>query len=382
MSFDPINQALGDVGEPKINLDALKKNDGHSIERVSYLSSVPKLISQLTSDKAHVDWIWEGYLAKGHLTFFSALWKVGKSTLLAHLLKNISSGEDFAGQKVSHVKTLILSEESEAIWARRREDLGLKGEIYVHCRPVKTKLTYNQWLSFIKTNVSFCEDKGVELLIIDTISTFWPVRDEGNNPELDEAIIPLNAFLDKNISVMLIHHFRKSGGTEGTATRGGGGLGSRADILLEFTRLDAENINSTQRVLRSYSRFDETPVELVIELVDGEYIARGTRAEVSKEAKIQKVLSTLSESKQRMTITELVDAWDSDNFGSRPSPRTMRRYIEILLSDSRVIQVGTKMVGKTEAPTYSINNVGQDTTPSYSKTVVKKELKETEIEQL
>lgn len=346
------------------------KNEGHPYREVSGLSGVPKLISELSSDMAKIDWLWEGYIAKGHLTFFSALWKVGKSTLISHLLKSFHTGEYFAGQQVKPCKTLILSEESEAIWARRREDLGLSGDIYLSCRPIKIKLTYQQWLEFIKKNLLFCEKKGIDLLILDTISTFWPVRDEGNNPELDAAIIPLTAFLEKYIAVLLIHHFRKSGGTEGTATRGGGGLGSRADILLEFTRLEAENISSTQRVIRSYSRFDETPPELVIELLSGKFVARGTRSDVSKEAKSRNVLLILTEAKQPMTITEIVDAWDTETSGSKPVARTMRRYVEGLLVDGRVKQAGTKMVGKTEAPTYCLHNVGQDTTSSNSVSAV------------
>lgn len=348
-------------------------NAGLPYKGDSVLSSVPVLIGDLDSTKLAIDWIWEGYLAKGHLTFFSALWKVGKSTLISHLLKKLQSGEDFIGQSVKPCKTLILSEESQAEWCRRREDLELFGYIYLDCRSIITKLNTNEWLAFIEKNVKFCEEKGIELVIIDTISTFWPVRDEGNNPELDAALIPLNAFLVKNISVMLIHHFRKSGGTEGTATRGGGGLGSRADILLEFTRKEAENVNSTQRVLKSYSRFEETPQELVIELVNNEYKALGTVNEVSKEAKYKILMNTMQEQNQPLTITEIVDSWDIDSYGKTPTNRTIRRYIDALLKDGRVLQGKTKMVGKTEAPTYTINNVRQDSIISNKTSFVKEQ---------
>lgn len=331
-----------------------KINAGHSIRRDTCLSSVPRLISELSADKANIGWIWEGYLAKGHLTFFSALWKVGKSTLIAYLLRNIQSSDEFLGQKISFAKTLVLSEESETIWARRRDDLSLTGEIYLSCRPIVAKLNYRQWQDFINTNLKFCEEKGIELVIVDTISTFWPVRDEGNNPELDAAIIPLTTFLEKGIAVMLIHHFRKSGGQEGTATRGGGGLGSRADILCEFTRLEAENIHSTKRVLRSYSRFEETPAEIVVELFNGKYVARGTKADVSREMRLQNVLSILSEIGPEKTISEIAEGWDNETFGNKPSSRTIRRYIETLLGDGRVAQAGTKMVGRTITPIYSI----------------------------
>lgn len=325
----------------------------------SFLSSVPKLIAELTEDQSKVDWIWEGYLAKGHLTFFSALWKVGKSTLISYLLKAIQEKKEFAGLPVVLTKVLILSEESETIWARRREDLGLTGDIYLHCRPTKIKLDSKQWLTLLENELKFCTDKGIGIFIIDTISTFWPVRDEGNNPEIDGALLPLNVFFEKGICVMIVHHFRKSGGDQGTATRGGGSIGSRADILVEYTRLDAQNPNDPQRILRSYSRFEETPPELVIELVNGEFIPRGTRSEVSKEAKIQIVLRILQDQSD-LTIKEIFDAWDPETLGSRPVVRTIRNYIDSALSDSRVRQTGKKPVGKTEAPSYSLAEITQE----------------------
>lgn len=331
----------------------------------SFLSSVPKLITELTENQSKVDWIWEGYLAKGHLTFFSALWKVGKSTLISYLLKSLNENKEFAGLPVTPSKVLILSEESETIWARRREDLDLTGDIYLHCRPTKIKLDNKQWLTLLDINAKFCVEKGIELLIIDTISTFWPVREEGNNPEIDAALIPLNTFFEKGISVMIVHHFRKSGGDQGTATRGGGGIGSRADILVEYTRLEAQNPNGTQRVLRSYSRFEETPPELVIDLIDGQFVPKGTRSEVSKEARLRVVISIL-EDQADLTIQEIHNAWDVETSGNRPVVRTIRNYIDILLKDGRVEQTGKKLVGKTEAPSYSLVKETQernDTSP-------------------
>jgi len=336
-----------------------KKTQELPIYSDSFLSSVPKLISELTENQSKVDWVWEGFLAKGHLTFFSALWKVGKSTLISYLLKAIQEKKEFAGLPTILTKVLILSEESETIWARRREDLELVGDIYLHCRPTKIKLDTKQWLTLLEYELKFCTDNGIELFVIDTISTFWPVKDEGNNPEIDAALLSFNLFLEKNICVMPIHHFRKSGGSEGTATRGGGGIGSRADILIEYTRLDAQNPNGTQRVLRSYSRFEETPPELVVDLVDDEFIPRGTRSEVSKEAKMQNVLRILEE-QPNSTIKEIAEAWDIETLGSKPVTRTIRNYIDELLKDGRVNQTGKKIVGKTEAPAYSLIELAQE----------------------
>lgn len=320
----------------------------------SFLSFVPKLISDLTLENAEVSWIWEGYLARGHLTLFSALWKSGKSTLVAQLLRAIQEGIRFAGQETIPCKVLILSEESESLWARRKEDLGLEIESWVLCRPIKRRLNYEQWIRLLKESAKFCKEKEIDLLVIDTLSGFWNVADENNASFVASALLPINELLERNIAVMLVHHFRKSGGSEGTATRGSGALGSYADILIEFSRLDGENPNDKQRVLRNYSRFEETPAEVVIEMVDGEYVSRGTRAEVSKEKRTQYVLSILNESDEvGLTVNQIAENWNPDEHGRKPTKRTIRNYIDTLLVDGRVKQTGEMLVGKTKAPVYA-----------------------------
>lgn len=321
----------------------------------SFLSFVPKLIKDLTLENAKVEWIWEGFLAKGHLTLFSALWKSGKSTLVSQLLKAIQDGKFFAGQRTYPSKVLILSEESETMWARRRDELNLGLESWLVSRPIKRRLNYEEWIKLLKKSADFCEEKNVNLLVIDTLSGFWNVMDENNASFVSSALLPINELLEKNIAVLLVHHFRKSGGSEGVATRGSGALGSYADILIEFSRISGENPNDPQRQLRNFSRFEETPTEVVIEMVDGEYITLGTRAEVSKEAKIKRVLLILDDSEELgLTVSEIRDSWDPEEYGRRPSKRTIRNYIDSLLVDGRAKQVGEKIVGKTKAPVYSV----------------------------
>lgn len=323
--------------------------------KASFLSFNPKLIKDLTLENSKTEWIWQGFLSKGHLTLFSAFWKAGKSTLVSHLLKAIQEGKEFAGQTTNPSKALILSEESETMWARRRDDLNLDLNSWIVSRPIKKRLNYEEWIKLLKVSSDFCIENEVDLLVIDTLSGFWPVTDENNASFVSSALLPINDLLDKKIAVLLIHHFRKSGGSEGVATRGSGALGSYADILIEFSRLNGENPNDTQRQLRTFSRFDETPTEVVIEMVDGEYITRGTKTEVSREARIKKVLVILNDCEELgLTIKEIADNWDPEEFGSRPTKRTVRNYIDSLLLDGRVKQVGEKIVGKTKAFIYSV----------------------------
>jgi hypothetical protein len=362
---------MSDYIDQKIMEEITSENES-GIGIGTFLSFDPRLISELSVENYQIDWIWEGYIARGHQTLFSALWKVGKSTLIAQLLKAIQEGKSLAGKETKPVKVLVLSEESEGIWARRKDELDLDLDCWVWCRPIKQKLNYYQWVELLEESADFCEKNDIGLFIIDTLSGFWNVKDENSASEVDAALIPINNLLKKNIAVLLVHHFRKSGGQEGVASRGSGALGSRADILIEFSRLDGSNINDTQRILRAFSRFEETPNEVVIELVNGEYIPRGTKAEVSKEAKLKNVLTILSEAEEGLTIKEIVDSWDTSEFGSKPTKRTVRNYIDDLLTDGRVEEAGERLIGKTKAVVYKVFSVeekGYDVSlPSIEKT--------------
>lgn len=357
-SFEELIRETYDLGSNITGIPNQKTLET-SIREGSYFSFVPKHISDLTLENAKIDWIWEGFLAKGHLTLLSALWKSGKSTLVSQLLKAVQGGSQFAGQVTNASKILILSEESEAMWARRREELNLEIDCWITSRPIKKRLNYDEWINLLKKSADFCKENDIDLLVVDTLSGFWNVTDENNAAFVNSALLPINELLGKNIAVLLIHHFRKSGGSEGVATRGSGALGSYADILIEFSRLDGQNPNDKQRQLRNFSRFEETPTEVVIEMVDGEYVTRGTRAEVSKEARAKKVLLILTKDKSGgLTVSEISDEWDTEELGNKPTKRTIRNYIESLLTDGRVNQTGTKLVGKTQAPIYSVINDG------------------------
>ena len=341
-------------------------NEGKSVVRggtfLSAFNFAPVLLSDLTNEQGDIDWIWEGFLARGHKTLFSALWKSGKSTLIAQLLKAIQDGKELAGKSTKPCKVLILSEESQPIWARRREELGIDLTVWVESRPVKYRLGYKEWVGLIGKCSEFCKEKDIELLIIDTISEFWSVQHENDASEVQAALLALNPLVDNNVSVLLVHHFRKSGGDEGTASRGSGALGSNPDILIEFSRLDATDPNSSQRTLKTYSRFEESPREVVIDLVDGEYITLGTKAEVSKKARLSYLLSLLPAAPDGLTTAQIVEEWKSDEAEiTAPGQRSIRNYLSELQKSGEVVIVGETTVGRTNAPLYGkVNNAGKE----------------------
>jgi hypothetical protein len=107
---------------------------------------------------------------------------------------------------------------------------------------------------------------GFDLIVFDTLAKLWPVREENDAGEVDAALMPLWELTKAGAGVLLIHHLRKSGGTEYTGSRGSGALSAFPDILIELTRFDATDNKCRKRKLVAKGRYDETPDELVIEL--------------------------------------------------------------------------------------------------------------------
>lgn len=312
----------------------------------------PLPLSDLSKNDEPIDWIWDGYVAKGHQTLLSALWKAGKTVLIAHLLKALQNDGSLAGQNTHKCKVLILSEESGRMWARRRDEDGITLPVWILPRPIRQKLFYREWVSLLEQMAQFCEQNEIELFIIDTLSAFWSVDNENDAARVSAALLPINHLLEKDIAVLSVHHFRKSGGDEGTASRGSGQIGAAVDIMIEFSRLNSSDPNSTQRVLRTYSRFDETQKEIVINYVDGEYQTVGTKAEVSKLEKLDIVLTALEDYQEGVTASELYDKWNIDEFGKRPSKRTLQRHLSDLVGFKKATTIGTTTIKGGEAPIY------------------------------
>lgn len=301
----------------------------------------PVLITTLSSEQTPVDWLWEGFLARGQFTLLASLWKAGKTTLICWLLKSIENHGQFIGRNTKNVNVLIISEESEAIWAKRKEEYGLGNNIWLSCRPLSRKTNTQQWIQFISKTADFCSVNNIELVIIDTLATFWPVRDENDATQVTSALLPLNTLLEKNLVLMVVHHDRKSGGEEGTASRGSGALPAYADIIVEFRRFDPSKRNDTRRVVKTYSRYAETPPELVLELTPDGYEVHGTKAQVLQQEKMLLVLDIVPFEPASYSIDKILSEWPEEEHGKVPHKTTLYRWLQKLKEKGKVKVLGT-----------------------------------------
>ncbi len=234
-----------------------------------------KWMSELDAQSETAKWVWTGYLARGGITLFSALWKAGKSTILSHLLKSLDGSKaEFLGQAVVPGRVLYVTEEHEHIWAERRDKLLIGDHVGMACRPFKMRPTMQEWRDYLKTLSEQVRKYQFDVVVFDTLSKMWPVREENDAGQVEEALMPLWSMAQEEVAILLVHHTRKSGGEQFVGARGSGGLPAFCEILVEFSRA-SDDVKDPQRVLKGMGRYQETPVKLLAELTPAGYVAHG-----------------------------------------------------------------------------------------------------------
>ncbi len=216
--------------------------------------------------------------------------KVGKSTFAYPLVISIARGSAFLDRQTKRGGVLILAlEEHPRDVENRLKRLGIREDdpIYVH----EGLLPNNE--KALEAVRAFILDKEITLVLVDSLSVFWNVKDENDNAAIVREVKPLLALArDTEAAVGLIHHDSKSGGPGGRNIRGGSALFGLVDQAIMLEHLPGEITN--KRLLKTLGRYAESPSELVIELVGNEYRVVGTREEVGQRAEMYKVREALT----------------------------------------------------------------------------------------
>lgn len=291
------------------------------------------------------DWIWTGWLARGFVTLLVGLWKAGKSTLLAHILNATEDGGNVAGT-VSPVRVLVVTEEGKGLWANRREEIGIADNCEFVVRPFKGRPTEKAWRSFLRVIADAVKDGQFDIVVFDTWQTMTPCPDENDAAKMMAALTPLHEITEAGAAVLLIHHPRKSEGSQGQASRGSGALPGFVDIIVELRRHDPTRQDDTRRKLTGLSRFDETPKEVVLELRDDGYHTLGDALEAQRLDCMSVVDSMLTEVEKPLTVEAVRDNWQ-DSSGPKPGLRSLRDLLNKGAKAERWIRTGE---GKKGSP--------------------------------
>lgn len=298
-----------------------------------------KSLSELQASTEALPWLWYGYLAKGMITLFTGLWKSGKTTLLSYLLKSMDGeSEEFAGGAVVPCKILVVTEEAEYHWASRRDELQLADHISIISRPFLRSPNKAAWEAFL----AHCAERvllgGYDLVIFDSLHNLWSVKDENNAAEVRDAMMPLLLVAQAGAGVFCIAHPKKGDATQGQATRGSGATPGFVDIIMEMRRME-DRPTETRRVFSNYSRFDETPSEIVLDFARGKgYTAQGTKSEAHSSNRREKVLESLPLEEPGWTIDEVLGDWPEEE--KKPARRSIASDLDYLYGKGFVMRRG------------------------------------------
>jgi hypothetical protein len=307
------------IGTDGPSPEATEQRDGAKSNKPRFPD--PIRCSELHAAPEGVPWLWHGCLARRAVTLFSALWKSGKTTLLANLLKTLDAEETFCGLPVAQAKVLYVTEESEQRWAERRDQLGLGDWCRFLVRPFLVKPRWDAWQAFISHVAGLLAHEPADLVIFDTLSNLWSVRDENDAGQVQEALMPLHQLTGPhNCALMLVHHVGKSDSSEAKASRGSGALPSFADIILELRRYDKDARQDRRRVITGYGRWDDVPSELVIELTaDGKgYIAHGDKEQVASGEMREIIRDLLPNEPPGCTWEQIRQKWPQEPAPGKP----------------------------------------------------------------
>lgn len=243
-----------------------------------------------------VEWVWRGYIARGSVTVLAAPPKAGKSTMLFHFLAALQQSQPFLGLDTVKQKTLLFTEESLSLLNHRR---SLLGNMDIHAVPLQPGLSWPMVVGFAKLKAQ----AGYNLIVVDTVSRFWDVHDEGNAIEILRAVNPiLTVSRLTGAALLLIHHTRKSGGAEGNAIRGSNALLGSADIGMELTRITRWD-KGPRRRLEALSRYPDTPDTLYMELTEDGYVASD-----SEVAPLEQTVMTIVTMEGMATADDLAES--------------------------------------------------------------------------
>ena len=271
-------------------------------------------------------WLWQGYLAPGSVTLLTSLWKAGKTTLVSILLARLGTGGRLAGLPLSAGRAVIVSEEDTRHWQLRDDVLHFGDHLGWALRPFAGKPTLEQWEAFVGDLVADHEAQPFALLVIDPLADFM-AGSENDAACVLRFLKPLQLLTRRGVAVLIVHHPGKEERPAGMAARGSGALSGAADILIEMTSYPGAADDDRRRRLQAFSRYAETPRQLVIEwTADGtDYENLGTFMDGEFVGSWRTLRTVLAEAPRKLTREEILKRWP----GEVPPPlTTLRRWLE------------------------------------------------------
>jgi archaellum biogenesis ATPase FlaH len=213
-----------------------------------------------------IAWHLPGLIPVGAFVVLYGSPKAGKSTLGMHMAACLAGAQPFLeGTGVLNVLWLDLEQPRRVTQARVREvhAHGAVGNFDVYQGAPPSLAEVFATIDRLKPDVVF----------VDSLSRWLCLESENDNAELTRTLGPiLTGFQARDVTLLVIHHDRKSEGTGGRNLRGASGLLAMCDVAVEI-KVEGE-VNSTRRRLAIVSRH-EGQRQMVVRLTDQGFVDDG-----------------------------------------------------------------------------------------------------------
>ena len=272
----------------------------------------------------------EGYAYEHAITDLAAHPKMGKTTFLGALAVAVCRGQPFLGLETRQGMVLYLSEETPRTFLSAMYRVGAAQEESL-LAVFRHDAFGLEWPEVCAQVADLCRQYGVVLVIVDTLSDWANIRgDEENSAGAAlKAIQPLRDLAElPNLAVIVARHERKSGGEVGQAARGSSQFTGAVDVVVSLRR----GATSAQRRLLALSRFDDTPDDLVVELIDGRFKSLGGGGALRYTSQESLILSLVPLGREAAVGVEDI----AGEVGDRMSGATVRRVLTRLVSEGEV----------------------------------------------
>lgn len=289
----------------------------------------------MSAEPERVEWVAYPYVAVGAITDVVGKPKLsGKTTFATHIAKAVLDGTCFLGYPTIKSAVVYLTEQSPRTFrvAMQRAGLGAYQDFLV--------LTHGQtrgqtWPEIARAAVVKAKALAAKLLVVDTLAAFAGLAGDAENNAGDAlaAMEPLQRAAEDGLAVLILRHERKSGGQVGESGRGSSAFVGAVDVAMTLRRPEG-NARPSLREIHAVSRFDETPDELVVELTDTGYVARGLSHQIELEEACRTMLALLPiKEPDAMTLEQLHGT-------AKISRSTAQRAVELLEKDGKIQTVG------------------------------------------
>jgi hypothetical protein len=297
------------------------------------------------NNQADIPWLWQGYLAPGMTTLLTSQWKSGKTTMAAALLARLKTGGQFAGLPLRAGKAVVLTEESSGHWFQRNRKLAFGDHLCWFCRPFVGRPRPQDWQALLGAVLDLHAQHRFDLVVVDPLLHFLPASSENTAPAMVDFLMTLQCLTAAGLAVWLQHHPRKGRLLDGQAARGSGALPSFVDILLEMRWYGRGDDGDRRRRIAAWSRFDDTPRRLVLELNSEatDYINHGDFALDDFLENWKHVRTILQDGDAKMTRKEILESWPADF--PAPDKGTLWRWLQCAREKElvRVDGLGTRL---------------------------------------